>query len=291
MKKVIVVPFIIFLTASNTNAELIDEYGHLLEQLRHYNTMGFFIFNQDGSWQSGKFVSNDITVSLVPRDRGLFRFLDEKSGKPIYGRNAILNVRVDGLVCNIDGFPLYPLININTREQYRLFYKNNTLMVEYTGRNTIEEHDIFLYWPKTPVKDDLYGVYFYFEEIEELYDDEILSGFIELSAVDIQLTLVKMMKLISEINTKYADTIVFESGSAENTLAILRSLFTVSYMVKIEPPLVPGDISERIRFPGGIIKTGNGIMRFPDVFLPKKGPNSNPLRINSLYNFMRITVK
>jgi len=276
------------------NAGLLHEYEKLLEQLKNYNNPGFFIIHDDSLWERGVFFDINFDaykeigmepytkICLTPIGKGFFQFFDEIKEKPIYCRNAILNVNHEGIMCNLDGYPLYPVIKINKQWPYKMDYKNGKLIIEYYENDIIEEHMIFLYWPQKPIRESLYGVYFFFDDAGILNDARILSGFIELSAVNINSTLIKMINLIPEINAKYTDSVIFKSGSAESTLTLLQSLLIASYIVKFDPPILKPDDYQIIY--------GN-TLAFPNQYLPKTIIDNDPLEIGTFYDYLRIILR
>jgi hypothetical protein len=285
-KKITVVFALVFLFLNEVMADPLTEYGDLLNHLKNYNTLGFFIINDANSWQRNPLLHTDLDIiSLVPLDRGFFQFIDRETEKPIYGRNAILSVNAVGIVCNIDGYPVYPIIEINRNLSYTLSYRDKKLIVEYPQENIIEEHDIFLYWPAEMDNNSLYGVYFYFEDVDILHDDQILSGYIDTSSVNIQLTLVKMMKLVTELHENNTNSVVYGAGSAEATLAILQSLLSASYTVEIDPPIYYRASEERQR----LITSVPGILPERVIELPVRVLNIDPLKLAFLYEYLIIT--
>jgi hypothetical protein len=283
--------FILFFLLGNIlMADPLHEYGVLLEQLKNYNTPGFFIINDVNSWQRKPLLHTDHfqsnIIDLVPLDKGFFQFYDTRTEKLVYSRNAILSVNHEGIVCNIDGYPIYPFIKIDGCLPYTLSYRANKIVVGSLEEGIIEEHDIFLYWPKEVPSGGIYGVYFYFDDVDILHDAQTLYGFIDNSSVNVQLTLVKMMKLVSEIQDEYTGAIIYEAGSAEAVLAILQSLLTVSYLVKADPPIYLGTPEERQRV---FLPAIPGILPEKEIELPKKKLNFDPLMIGYLYNYLQIT--
>jgi hypothetical protein len=276
-RKTLFVLFLFILFESEIMADSLHEYDELLEQLDNYNTLGFFIINDIDSWQRSYILYTDLDiVSLVPYNKGFFQFFDSETGKPVYGRNAILRVNHEGMVVNLDNYPIYPVIKVDIHSSYKLNYRENKLIVEYPQKGIIDEHDIFLYWPEE-INNSIFGVYFYFENVCILHDDRVLSGFIDTSSVNIQLTIVKMMKLLSEIQVNN-NSVIFGAGSAEAVLAILQSLLTASYTVKADPPIYYSASEEMQKLPGSNIE------------IPKRGLNTDPLKIAFLYKFLKITL-
>jgi hypothetical protein len=299
--KILTILFLVFWENAAIQAEVFLEYEQLLEQLKNYNTEGFFIINSDNSWQRGSFLKADFDslkingmesytkICLVPFGQGFFQFFDATTGKLIYCRNAILNVNHEGILCNIDDYQLYPIIKINKQWAYKIDYKNGKLTVEYPENDIFEEYAIYLYWPSKIINELLFGVYFYFDDVDILNNGRIATGFIELSSVDFQLTLVKMIKLIVDIKTNYIDSVIFESGNAETTLKLLQSLLIASYIVNFESPLHKADDYQII--PGPSIETERYTLQFPDIYLPVIIPNNDPLRLNIFYNFLKIKLR
>jgi hypothetical protein len=100
-----------------------------------------------------------------------------------------------------------------------------------------------VYWPKEIADAPEYSDVFYFNGVDVLTNARIISGFLELSAVDIQVTLVKMLALIPVIEEQY-ERIVFYSGSASNTVHLLNSLFILSYLIRVESSFKDMPVSE-----------------------------------------------
>jgi hypothetical protein len=144
----------------------LDDYNVLLGHLQNYNTLGFFILNNNGEWRRGAIYADNAGLCLIPGGKGFFQFFDRSTETLKYCRNAILRVNYDGVLCNNEGFPLYPYIRVNTGRNYHINYENNKIRVEYTESGIIEEYNIFLYWPKTLPIENLYGVYFQFDTVD-----------------------------------------------------------------------------------------------------------------------------
>jgi hypothetical protein len=114
-------------------------------------------------------------------------------------------------------------------------------------------------------------------------EEGIIDGCIDNSSVNVQLNLVKMMKLISEIQERYVGSIIYGAGSIEATLAILQSLLTVSYSIKTDPTIRLGTDEQKI-MPAPLPE-------FPERVLEirKSLNNFDPLIIGYLYNYLKIT--
>jgi hypothetical protein len=113
----------------------------------------------------------------------------------------------------------------------------------------------------------------------------------ELSAVDIQVTITKMVKLLHDIKNEYKDSVIYGAGSAESTLALLQSLFMISYIVKIDPPITFSKTDDIQNIQGAKIVFGDYILQFPDINLPTHNSDKDPLKINALYDYITITLK
>lgn len=284
MKRIIFF-FLFLLLKSHVKADALNEYNNLLEHLRNYNTLGFFIINNADSWQRNPIIKTDLdNICLVPYDKGFFQFLDIMTGRLVYSRNAMLSVDIMGIVCIDYRYQLFPIIKIDKSLSYKLRYENKKLIVEYPDESIIEEYDIFLYWPKEINDSDLFGEYFYFDNVYILHDDRIMSGYICTSSVNIQMTLVKMMKLVSEIRENN-NSIIYGTGNVETTLAILQSLLTASYTVEIEPPVYYLKSEERERR----VISGHGLPFEIIIESPVRMLRVDPLGIGFLYDFLKIT--
>jgi hypothetical protein len=147
-----------------------------------------------------------------------------------YSRNLNITTNDKGLLCDSNGFPLFPEISVDIGMPYQIEVEFGKLKIKY---NDLTEKQINLYWPKQVADIPEYSDIFYFSDVELFSDARVISGFLELSAVDIQLILVKMLALVPAIEKQYND-VVFFSGSASNTIQMLNSLFILSYLIKAE---------------------------------------------------------
>jgi hypothetical protein len=221
----------------------LEEYKHLLVLLRNYNKPGYIQLINSGQgiqYQRGKIVKTGSKLSFIPHDKGFFQFYDADKKALCYSRNLNLTINNEGLLCNDSGLPLFPEVRVDIDKPYQIKVESGELKIKY---NDLPEKQISLYWPKEIEDAPEYSDVFYFNEVDVLTNARVISGFFELSAVDIQVTLVKMLALIPVIEEQYA-RIVFYSGSSSNTVHLLNSLFILSYLIRAESSFKDMPVSE-----------------------------------------------
>jgi hypothetical protein len=118
-----------------------------------------------------------------------------------------------------------------------------------------------------------------------------LSGFTEGSAIDLQAAIAEMIRVLSAIEIEYGDSVLYGSGNAKNTCLILQSLLTVSYLIKIESPLVSVASDNVPLFPSLEFSRENHMSEFPKTYLPEHMPYPDPLKLNNPYDYLLIFLK
>ena len=231
---------LISLTTEIVYADIIMEYSQLLYQLKNYNTVGFFIIknkNEEMIGQRGSLQSTGNILDLIPQDRGFFRLINSQEKQHIYSRIGIFHIDPFGRIVNVDGYLLYPLIQLNNDRPNRLSVKESKLIVEYLDEETpsSENFDLYLYWPRNLAQETISGQYFIFQETEKLIESDIVSGFVEHSGVNVPSVAAQMISLVDKISKHYGKNAIFSSGSSDASLAILSSILTASLICEEYP--------------------------------------------------------
>lgn len=244
---------LISLTTEIVYADIIMEYSQLLYQLKNYNTVGFFIIknkNEEMIGQRGPLQSTGNILDLVPQDKDFFRLINSQEKQHIYSRIGIFHIDPFGRIINVDGYLLYPLIQLNNHRPNRLSVKGSKLIVEYLDEETpsSEIFDLHLYWPRNLTQGTISGQYFLFQETEKLIESDIVSGFVEHSGVNVPSVAAQMISLVGRISKHYGKNAIFSSGSSDASLAILSSILTASLIYE-EYPDINNKQSNPIKLP------------------------------------------
>jgi hypothetical protein len=289
LKKNIIIVFFLIISSSNINSEPLEEYNELVNQMNNYNIPGYFIIYNDEDdilWQQGRKIHTGMPLDIVPANKGLFQFQDPVKNELCYRRWARLIVNAGGLLCNSDGFPLFPFIKVDITKEYKIIVNNHLLKIMYDDEYI--DYTVNLYWPDNITQNIISSVYFYFKEVSVVNND-IITGFIEYSATHIQESIVKMIILIPLIEECYKEKCVFKSGSANTSLLLLSSLLAASYSVDLEKEMYNSlQNNEQIdvefslpEFPG--YKSISSI--------PKYSNYRDPLKLNGILKYLIITIE
>jgi hypothetical protein len=225
-------------------------------------------------------------LDIVPVNKGLFQFQDPVKNELCYRRWARLIVNAEGLLCNLDGFPLFPFIKVDITKEYKIIVNNHLLKIIYDDEYI--DYTVNLYWPDNLTQDIISSVYFYFKEVSVVNND-IITGFIEYSATHIQESIVKMIILTPSIEEYYKEKCVFKSGSANTNLLLLSSLLVASYSVDLEKEMynsLQNNEQIDIEF---------SLPEFPDYksisSMPKYSNYRDPLKLNEILKYLMITIE
>ncbi len=175
------------LSTLNAAAEDIayDEYDVLLQDLRSFYKFGYKKdyreMTKADDLTQGQLVNTTNALDTAIIGEGFFRVYDEINDSYLYTRSGQFTLNLDRKVSTLDGYIVSPEIridsfNFDVSQKIKLFLPVKGSKIE---------------------SDD--GVYFLFEEVNEVESPIVVPNKLESSSVDLQYSVVRMMEILERI--------------------------------------------------------------------------------------------